>query len=523
MTDQRILALLKEADTAVRAGKTASARLTLNRVLRRDPGNIDAKFLLATTRVMEGNLIEASALVNDILTTDKLVANPAAAGRLADLCMQCELWFDAARLYAPLCEMKPDAESLRFLAGTACFKAGQLETASSHFRKCIELEPRHAASYLRLGYIHRAWREFDEAERLFREYLEHSGDSKANGYWALADLRRMQIDNELIDQMTRYIDDGAENSDEVSVTHFALGVAAEQRKDYKSAFTHFQAANDIQEELRPFLYRPFKQLVDGLLAAPEQEARAAKVTGGRPIFIVGLPRSGTTLVEQILAAHSVVVPTDELPFMDRIALELERGGGYGSRLAALSDEEVARYRARYLREARQYAPDLGSHFIDKSPQNFLHIGLIQRLLPEACIIYLQRDLRDNAISLYRQLFATGNTFSSSFDDIESYAVGCHKLMNHWLKQYPDAIRVQGYEALVNDPDTEIAALLDHCELDHETSCFEFYKSKQAVKTPSAGQVSLPMYTSSIGQWQHYETWLAEEFARLGVLQRSESD
>ncbi len=520
MTDQRVLARLKEADAAIKAGKTASARLALGRILRRDPDNVDAKFLLATTRLMEGHLLEASALATEIVTTSDLVSNPVATGRLADLCMQCELWFDAARLYAPLCELKPDAESLRFLAGTACFKSGQLEAASDHFLKCIELQPQHAASYLRLGYIQRAWRNFEDAERYFQEYLKHTSDAKANGFWALADLRRFHVHDELVAEMTRYLDDAAGNDNEVSVTHFALGVAAEQCEDYESAMRHFQAANDIQEELRPFRYRPYKHLVDGLLACPVPEIPLPEDNTGCPIFIVGLPRSGTTLVEQILAAHTSVVPTDELPYMERIALELERAGGYGPRLAGLSDDLVAHYRGRYLREARQHAPDQNSHFIDKNPQNFLHIGLIRRLLPEARIINLQRDLRDNAISLFRQLFAVGNNFASSFDDIEAFANGYHKVMRHWLTHYPDTIRVQSYEALVNDPDSEIARLLDHCGLGHEAGCFEFYKSAQAVKTPSAGQVSLPMYTSSIGQWRHYEPWLAEEFTRLDTLQNS---
>jgi len=469
---------------------------------------------------MEGDLLKASALAEEILTTRDLVANPAATGRLADLCMQCELWFDAARLYAPLCELKPDAESLRFLAGTACFKSGQLEAASDHFLKCIELQPQHAASYLRLGYIQRAWRKFEDAERYFQEYLNHTSDAKANGFWALADLRRFRIDDELVAEMTRYLDDATGNDNEVSVTHFALGIAAEQREDYESAIRHFQVANDIQEELRPFRYRPYKQLVDGLLACPAPDVPPAESDAGRPIFIVGLPRSGTTLVEQILAAHTSVVPTDELPYMERIALELERAGGYGPRLAGLTDDLVVHYRRRYLSAARQHAPDQNLHFIDKNPQNFLHIGLIRRLLPEALIINLQRDLRDNAISLYRQMFASGNDFASSFDDIEAYANGCRKMMRHWLTHYPDTINVQSYEALVNDPDSEIAGLLDFCQLEHEAGCFEFYKSDQAVKTPSSGQVSLPMYTSSIGQWRHYEPWLAEELTRLDTLQNS---
>jgi tetratricopeptide (TPR) repeat protein len=475
----------------------------------------------AVAALQAGDPVKASKLTRELLETLTPEVDAGFAGTLADLCMHCELWFDAARLYAPLCRLRPDVDFLRYRAGTACYKSGQLGAAREHFAKCTELKPENPASYLQLGHIQRALRDFEGAEKSYIAYIERSTDEKASGYWSLSDLRKYRFSDEMIAEIGRYLGDIGEDGPEKSITHFALGIAAEQREDYENAYRNFHSANEIQAQLRPFRADAYEHLIDGLVASDATAVAAAPATTSRPIFIVGLPRSGTTLVEQILAAHSSVVATDELPYMERIALELEQSGGYGQRLAALTDDEVSQYRDRYLREARQYVDDIDCHFVDKNPNNFLHIGLIRRLLPEALIINLRRDLRDNATSVYRQLFVVGHDYSATFGGIETYVKGYLRLMSHWLESYPDAIRVQGYEDLVNDPDDQIGELLEFCGLDSEPGCFEFYKSKQAVKTPSAGQVSQPMYRSSIGQWRHYDEWLGKEFSRLADLSGAE--
>ncbi len=151
----------------------------------------------------------------------------------------------------------------------------------------------------------------------------------------------------------------------------------------------------------------------------------------------------------------------------------------------------------------------------------MHIGLIRELFPESLIINLRRDLRDNAISMYRQLFSVGHDYSSSFDGIHSYMSGYLKIMRHWLTVAGPAIRLQSYEDLVTRPDEQIAELLSFCQLDSEAQCFEFYKNKQLVMTPSASQVSQPMYTSSIDRWKIYEDAFASEFEKLDRLQLSQ--
>lgn len=382
----------------------------------------------------------AAKLAAELAQTTVLDDDPAYLCRLADLCLRCELYFDASDLFGPLCKSNPDNESLHYRAGTAALKTGQLSAAKRHFQRCIELRPEVAASYLQFGHVFRALRDFDRSADSYLAYLSRSEKEKGNGYWSLADLRNFTFSDKMVHEMQRYLSKCPKLGYEASIMHFALAIAAEQSKDNDLALRHFRLANEIQTTLRPFRSDAYYRLIDGLITADLPPVRIEQDTSSRQIFIVGLPRSGTTLVEQILAAHSQVTATGELPFVERIAFELERSGGYGSRLAALTGRDRNRFRG-----------------------------------------YLQ-------------------------------------IMAHWQRLYPESLRVQCYEDLVTNPEKQIAQLLAFCQLESEPSCFEFHLSKQAVLTPSASQVSQPMYTSSIGRWRHYEKSLQPEFEKLAALQ-----
>jgi len=518
-SDTDTTAKLDAASAALRAGNTVSAHFALKRLLRRDPDNIEGRLLLGETCLQQGNLAGASEIAANLVQSTVPADDSAFVSRLADLCLRSERYFDASDLYESLWQNNPDNESLRYRAGTAAYKIGRVHLAEKHFRRCAELRPEVAASYLQLGHVYRALRDFDRSAENYIEYLSRSDKDKANGYWSLADLRNFTFNEEMIGDMRRYLDACSESGPQASIMHFALAIAAEQHEDFDLALRHFRAANEIQAKLRPFRSSAYLGLIEGLVASELPPVVAASATAPRPIFIVGLPRSGTTLVEQILAAHSRVVATDELPFIERIAFELERNGGYGRRLASLTETERNRFREYYLKEARRYVGKDGHFFIDKNPNNFMHVGLIRSLFPDALVINVRRDLRDNAISIYRQLFSVGHDYSASFADIQTYCEGYLRLMAHWQALYPEAIRVQGYEDLVTRPEQQIAGLLAFCELDSEPGCLEFYRNKQPVMTPSASQVSQPMYSSSIERWRQYEEPLRREFDNLAALQQ----
>jgi len=471
----------------------------------------------AVQALQRGNVPAAAEIARELITRKAFRRDDRSRMQLADLCMHCELYFAAREIYATFEKKRPNDVSLRYKSGTAAYKTKKLKEAARHFSKCVQLRPEHPAAYLQLGHILKAQRQFSDAAKRYLGYVERSMEDKGHGYWSLADLRDFEFSDSLVEEMRAHLKLCALNSEEASIMHFALANAAEQRQDFEDARQHFDSANTIQSSIRPFRASAYHGLL-GSIAAAKPSAADVMDADVRPIFIVGLPRSGTTLVEQILAAHSKVVATDELPFIERIGFELERSGGYGQRLAALTDVEKQQYRERYLQEAGQFIYRKGCHFVDKNPNNFMHIGLIRELFPESLIVNLRRDLRDNAISMYRQLFSVGHDYSSSFEGLHSYASGYLTIMQHWLAVFPSAIRVQSYEDLVMSPDEQIASLLEFCRLDSEPQCFEFYKNKQLVMTPSASQVSQPMYTTSINRWKIYEGAFASEFDKLNQLQ-----
>jgi hypothetical protein len=234
-------------------------------------------------------------------------------------------------------------------------------------------------------------------------------------------------------------------------------------------------------------------------------------------LIVGLPRSGTTLTEQILSSHSRVQATDELPLLEDMALRMNISGGYLKRLSSMTEDEKKGLRQQYISGASAYFKQDSDFFIDKNPKNFLHIGLAKRIMPETVVIDVRRDPRDVAISAYRQLFNFTNEFASSFDGIYEYYKGYLEMIDHWRSVYPNQIKTVNYEELVSSADEQIEALLSFCGLESEPACFEFYNQKRAVMTPSVGQVSKPMYTSSVGQWRHYEKFARDGMSRLGSL------
>jgi len=297
---------------------------------------------------------------------------------------------------------------------------------------------------------------------------------------------------------------------------FALGKVFEDRGEYAESFHYYDRGNELrrrQSRYRPETVERNTQLLRDLYSR-ELFARLRGV-GCRapdPIFIVGLPRSGSTLLEQILSSHSEVEGTMELATLPRIVLELrgrETGAteqAYPRMLADMPPEKFAEIGERYLDETRVYRSGK-PFFIDKMPNNFRHVGLIQLILPNARIIDARREPMACCFSNFKQLFASGQDFTYGLENIGRYYRSYVELMAHWDSVLPARVLRVQYEDVIGDLETQVRRLLAFCGLRFESQCLEFHQTLRSVHTPSSEQVRRPIFRESLDQWRHYEPWL----------------
>ena len=341
-------------------------------------------------------------------------------------------------------------------------------------------------------------------------------------YWSLADLKNYVFSDAEIASMQSLVK-GEEGDDEDQAhLHFALGRAFEHLKDYPTAFAHYATGNRRRRKTVPFDIEAFERKTQRVRECFDAAFFAARSGCGfpdpSPIFIVGLPRSGSTLVEQILASHSCVEGTFELPNLLTIVREFDHADAahdaYPEIVRTASQEHLGHLGRRYIEET---APLRGTrpYFIDKMPNNFSHVGLIHTILPRAVIIDARRHPLDACFSTYKQHFAEGQSFSYDLDDLGRYYRCYLSLMDHWNAVLPGKVLLLQYEQLIRDPEAQIRRLLSHCSLSFEPACLSFHETKRPVRTASAEQVRQPLYTSGVGYWRHFEANLAPLRRALG--------
>ncbi len=364
------------------------------------------------------------------------------------------------------------------------------------------------------GHAYKALGNVVAAEQCYRQALGGDTALSAIVYWSLADLGSRRITSEDVEALARLIDLESTLPGYRALLLFARGNAYDASGKYEHAFGDFKVANDILSEIRPFQGELYHKLINELMQV--SSIKSYLDTDFTPIFIVGMPRSGTTLVEQILAAHSNVTATDELVKLGHLSIELEESGGYAKFLDTPDADVAIELQQAYSRTIRQYDQQ-SPYLIDKNPNNFLHVGLIKLLFPHAKIINVVRDPLDNAIGVYRRYFDKGYEFSYSMEGILFHWQGYVSLMNHWNQMFPGQIYHLDYSKLAAHPKTSIEELLRYCGLQEEAACFDLQKSNQAVLTPSAIQVRQPISTKSLGVGLKYQRYLQPYLRQLAQI------
>ena len=500
-------------------GKLHRAEQLCRQFLQQNPQHIDGMRILAEIAVRNGVLEDAEFLLESAVAFD--ASHRQARIDYVQILSKRQRFRKAVDEAKALMQQAPDNPQLQSLYAIQCMQLGDYETALTLFDKILERVPHDPVTNVSKGHALKTGGRSDDAVAAYHAALD-SQPFYCDAWYSLANLKVYRFDDAELAAMEALENNPHLGGQDRVYLQFALGKAFEDRKDYARSFAHYAKGNAIKKAQLQYRAEGTTKECDEQIAActPGIFSRKAGCEAPDPIFILGLPRAGSTLLEQILSSHSMVDGTLELPNVLSISGKLRRLGQregnqkYPLNLADLSAEQLTTLGEEYIRDTqihRQSAP----FFIDKMPNNFRHIGLIRLMLPNAKIIDARRNPMSCCFSGFKQLFAEGQMFSYDLEDIGQYYLDYVRLMDHWDAVLPGFVLQVQHEDVVADLETEVSRMLDFCGLPFEESCLEFHKTERNVRTPSSEQVRQPIFSTALEQWKHYEPWLGPLKTKLG--------
>ena len=497
----------------LKAGRKVEAIDSFRAALKKNPDNVDAMRFLATAYWQDKeNLDDTEALLRR--ATQIAPDYIAACMLLGTVLLERNKFAEAVRVFRDATAQAPQQGEVWAGLGNALARASEPHESARAFARAIELEPASAGA--QMGYAHTLKTLGDQPAALdaYRAAIRAKPDF-GEVYWSMANLKVFRFEDDEISAMEKQV--GREDLSESAAIHFrfALGKAHEDKGDFDRAWHYYHTGNQRQR----------MQVKHDPLEMEERQRRIMDVFNAEfiagnadcgcdapdPIFIVGLPRSGSTLVEQILASHSQVEGTAELPILGKIASSMGRYRSdrveYPEIVKTFRKKDWRAYGEQYMEESRHYRSTDKPYFTDKLPNNFPHVGLAQLILPHAKIINARRHPLDSCLGAYKQLFAKGQHFTYDIQDLSEYYQQYHKVMTHWHAVLPGKVLDVHYEDTVTRLEWQVRRLLEHCGLPFEEQCLRFHETDRPVKTASSEQVRQPIYRSALGKWRHYETHL----------------
>ncbi|MBA6416606.1 sulfotransferase [Colwellia sp. 6M3] len=458
----------------------------------------DAEFLLASALELDPNHIHARSLYLNLL-------------------IRLGKYKVAAQQVEPLLIAQPDNLSFKIAKASALTGLGEIEQAISLFEQVVAENDQVPGFHLQLGHALKTKGEIEKAISSYQKAYQIS-PSYGDAFWSLANTKTYRFsDSEIAQMQTQQNNEDLALLDSIQL-HFATGKAFEDRKDYDQAFKSYQKGNELQHAHNGFDITKFEQQVAEQIKYCTPELFKNRGNLGLnvpdPIFILGLPRAGSTLLEQILASHSQVDGTMELHNILGLASRLrgrsksqnDEEAQYPKNLAEINPDYFKRFGQQFIDETQVYR-EKAPLFIDKMPNNFIHIGLIRLILPNAKIIDARRSPMACCFSGFKQLFAEGQDFSYNLEDIGRYYQAYLKIMAHWDAVLPGHVLTVNHEDVVDDLEKQVRRMLDFVGLEFEQSCVDFHKTKRNIKTPSSEQVRQPIYKSATEQWRYFEPYL----------------
>lgn len=506
-----------------------------------------------------GNVREAEQIYRDVLLKDP--ANVDAIRLLAGIAMRAKQWGDAETLLERALELAPDFEQAWHDLGLARQEQDKTAEAIAAFERCIQLKPARPNGYVSIGTVKAMIGEHDDAMAMFEQALERDANNfgalsglghvlKTIGrqeeaieryrecvrhnpdhgetWWSMANLKTFSFDDAEIEQMQQRAARETLMEEQRANFYFALGKAFEDKKDYDKAYEYYDLGNRNRRARESYDPVQTVDLHDQFIEVFNKDFVAERAGKGcdsnAPILIVGLPRSGSTLIEQILSSHPDVEGTHELPDLGRVArsigLQREDRQSYPRVMPLLSDEEFLHLGEEYLRRTERHRQTERPRFTDKLPNNFVHIGFLSLILPNAKIINARRHPLDSCLGSYKQLFARGQPFTYDPFELAEFYLEYQRLMDHWHAVLPGKVLDVQYEDVVDDLETQVRRILEYCELPWDDRCLRFYETERAVKTASSEQVRQPIYSSARHKWRQYEQHLGPMIEVLEPLLRT---
>jgi tetratricopeptide (TPR) repeat protein len=484
-----IAALRMLAEVAARIGRYRDAENLLARCLELAPGFHGARQNYAVALHRQGNHAAALPQIERLLAAEP--RNPNFRSLQAAVLAGIGEYARAIDIYVGVLKEYPGQAKIWLSYGHALKTAGQVTEGISAYRRALELDSR-------LGEV----------------------------WWSLANLKTYRFEPGELARMRGQLARADLSAEDRFHLHFALGKALEDLSRYEQSFQHYREGNALRRAGVHYEPERIRAHVAGAKALFTEEFFAARASAGAsandPIFIVGLPRAGSTLIEQILASHSQVEGTMELPDVPALAQTISARADneaqrYPQALAALSPAELRRLGEDYLERTRIQRKTQKPRFIDKLPNNFLHTGFIHLMLPNARIIDARRHPLGCCFSGFKQHFARGQNFTYDLGELGAYYRSYVELMAHFDRVLPGRVHRALYEGMVEDTEAEVRAVLAYCGLPFEPACLRFYENERAVRTASSEQVRSPIYREGIEQWRHFEPWLGALKESLGAV------
>ncbi len=495
-----------------RMGNFQEAEQIYRDVLIRDPENVDALRLLAGVAMRAKQWGDAQTLLDRAL---ELAPDFFQGWMDLGLAKQEQDDIDGAvAAYKRAIRLEPNKPSGYGAVATASALAGEHDDAIEYFEKALEQEPSNASALAGIGHVLKTVGRQDEAIATYRKCIEHN-PGHGETWWSLANLKTFKFTDEEVDAMLEQVESGQLPDEPLANFEFALGKAFEDRKDYDRAFEFYDRGNSNRRQRERYDPVQTADSHDEFISIFNKEFLAQHENGGddsnAPIFIVGLPRSGSTLIEQILASHPDVEGTHELPDLGRVArsvgLSRTDRKAYPRAVVDLGPEELAQLGADYLEKTRRHRPEGLPHFTDKLPNNYVHVGFLHLILPNAKIINAKRHPLDSCLGSFKQLFARGQPFTYDQFELGEFYLEYQRLMEHWHEVLPGKVLDVQYEHVVEDLETQVRRILEYCELPWDDACLRFWETDRAVKTASSEQVRKPIYSSAKHRWRNYEQHL----------------